>query len=86
MKKLRLLQRTKDTIPALWLLAFLAANTCLLIHSCFHNANLATGEMRNWLWLGLLLLVSRPQAEQWLRPQVEWQETYQDSLSREEMW
>lgn len=67
LKRFGVLRRAKDTIPALWLLAFLTANTCLIIHSCFHNANLATGEMRNWLWLGLLLFVSRPGAEQWLR-------------------
>jgi len=70
-KRFRTLQRVKYRVPALWLLALLAANTCIIIHSCFHNANLATGEMRSWLWLGLLLLVSQPQAEQWLRLQVE---------------
>jgi len=39
---------------ALWVLCLLAANIAIITHSWFHNASIGMGEMRNWLWLGLL--------------------------------
>lgn len=44
---------------ALWLLALVAANAAIIAHSWFHNASIAMGEMRNWLWLGLLVAGSK---------------------------
>ena len=49
-----LLLRTNLISEAFWILILVSANICIITHSWFHNANLAIGEMRNWLWLGML--------------------------------
>jgi hypothetical protein len=33
-------------------LFFVCANVSLIFHSWFHNANMVTGEMRSWFWIG----------------------------------
>jgi len=42
---------------AFWISVFLAVNIAIITHSWFHNASIAMGEMRNWLWVGLLQTV-----------------------------
>lgn len=48
------LRRSGRARQALWVVLLTAANVAILGHSWFHNASIAMGEMRNWLWLGLL--------------------------------
>jgi hypothetical protein len=37
-----------------YIVGCLAALTALLVHSWFHNASLVLGEMRGWIWVGLI--------------------------------
>ena len=53
------LKHAKDSTAASWILLLIAVNVSIIAHSWFHNASIAIGEMRNWLWLGLLLTVAR---------------------------
>jgi hypothetical protein len=48
-----------DLLNAFWVLLFLVANVAIITHSWFHNASIAMGEMRNWLWFGLLIYYSK---------------------------
>lgn len=43
---------------------FLVANVGLLIHASFHNASILAGEMRGWIWIGALGILSKMQEEQ----------------------
>jgi hypothetical protein len=61
-KRLLLLRAPHERALALWIMTLIAANVAVLIHCWFHNANLATGEMRNWLWLGALSAITRRKA------------------------
>jgi hypothetical protein len=59
MRSLRVTRRRGNFGQAAWILLFIAANLAVITHSWFHNASIAMGEMRNWLWLGLLLATCR---------------------------
>ncbi len=48
---------------SLWVVLLIAVNVAIFTHSWFHNASIAMGEMRNWLWVGLLFLANNPQDE-----------------------
>lgn len=50
--------RSHQNIRAYWVLILLGANIAVFIHSWFHNASIAMGEMRNWLWIGFLIQAS----------------------------
>jgi hypothetical protein len=58
-KRLTRLREPHERALALWILTLIATNVAVLVHSWFHNANLATGEMRNWLWIGALSAITR---------------------------
>jgi len=48
------LRQSGNTRAALWILLLISVNLAIFIHSFFHNASIAIGEMRNWLWIGAL--------------------------------
>jgi hypothetical protein len=54
-KSLRRFAERGDVVSATWVLILMSAILAVVVHSWFHNAGIALGEMRNWLWLGLLL-------------------------------
>jgi hypothetical protein len=58
-RSLLLFHRSGQMVEALWVTLLISANLAVIGHSWFHNASIAMGEMRNWLWLGLLLTVSK---------------------------
>ncbi|MFH1118146.1 MAG: O-antigen ligase family protein [Pseudomonadota bacterium] len=60
LRALRLFRRDHRSVDAAWVLVLMAANAAVLSHCWFHNASIALGEMRNWLWLGFLAGASRP--------------------------
>ncbi len=64
LKGFRQFAKKGEIISAVWVLVFIAANIAVFVHSWFHNASLAVGEMRNWLWVGLLLSQARVALEQ----------------------
>ena len=43
---------------------FLVANVGLLVHAFFHNASILAGEMRGWIWIGVLSILTKMQGEQ----------------------
>lgn len=59
MRSLRAARRHGNFGQAAWILLFITANLAVITHSWFHNASIAMGEMRNWLWLGFLVTVTR---------------------------
>lgn len=59
LKVFRRMAHDGDIQLAVWVLVLIAANVAVLIHSWFHNASIAVGEMRSWLWVGLLLSQAR---------------------------
>jgi hypothetical protein len=48
------LWKAGDLRSSLYIMLMLTANIAIIMHSSFHNANIALGEMRNWLWVGFL--------------------------------
>lgn len=60
LKSVRYYAEKGDVVSAVWVLVFIAANVAVLVHSWFHNASIAVGEMRSWLWVGLLLSQTHP--------------------------
>ena len=50
----RALRLAPDPGPRVLVAALLACIPALLVHMSFHNASLLQGEMRNWLYLGML--------------------------------
>lgn len=53
------LKNAGHVTSALLIIVLLAANIAIVAHSWFHNASIALGEMRNWVWLGFLLTASK---------------------------
>jgi hypothetical protein len=58
-KRFSLLYLSSNYVEAFWVLILIAANISIIGHSWFHNASIAVGEMRNWIWLGMLTANSR---------------------------
>lgn len=50
----RALRLAADPGPRVLVVALLACIPAILVHMSFHNASLLQGEMRNWLYLGML--------------------------------
>jgi hypothetical protein len=48
--------RSGDIINGTWVAIMLGANCSILFHAWFHSANLVVGDMRNWFWIGALLV------------------------------
>jgi hypothetical protein len=63
LRSFRWFVKKKDVVSAVWVSVFIAANIAVMTHSWFHNASLAVGEMRSWLWVGLLLGQTHPALE-----------------------
>ncbi|WP_200375704.1 O-antigen ligase family protein [Thiocystis violacea] len=53
-------RNTNNKLYGIYALLALGALTAIIVHSWFHNANLALGEMRGWFWVGLLLWAIKP--------------------------
>ena len=48
-----------NIVDGYWIISLFIANLAIFVYSWFHNASIAMGEMRNWLWLGLIIWESR---------------------------